>query len=331
MHLRYQVLFVALLTSIVTAAGIPSSTDALTECKACPYSLCRNKPWNANNITLTCWTAGTKIVDDTTWLKTEDNCYVTQYDLKEYDGDYTVDLLYCGAISSDWTSLHAKTKYMSECFNTPYVLRKRVKAYKNEVDLTLTCVTRNTTVTDDDDRFEIMGSAKWYKTSSNCYVHEATLYHVEYEDELEDCGPTPGVDYYAHQPDPVTSSSLAPTATATPGLNATIFGTLDKRSDLTRRWIYNTTIGEEYANCTEKATINNSTENAVEQVFEFGQSIDVQCGTVEYGEGRDNYTIFLLTTDFCWVQDWMTDPNLIEAPLRQQAYPHCEVFTDTES
>ena len=94
-----------------------------------------------------------------TWLKTEDDCYVTQYDLKEYGGDYTVDLPYCGAIASDWTRLRGKTRYMSECFNTPYVLRKRIKAYKNEVDLTLTCVTRNTTTNAADDRQEILGSA----------------------------------------------------------------------------------------------------------------------------------------------------------------------------
>jgi hypothetical protein len=36
---------------------------------------------------VTCWTRGTKIMGDRLWLKSEAGCYITQYDVLEYDGD----------------------------------------------------------------------------------------------------------------------------------------------------------------------------------------------------------------------------------------------------
>jgi len=81
-----------LLCTPVTAAVKPyinSTAEYNTECKTCPHSLCPNKVayGYGDNFNATCWTRGTKIVDDNLWLKSEAGCYVTQYDVVEYAGD----------------------------------------------------------------------------------------------------------------------------------------------------------------------------------------------------------------------------------------------------
>jgi hypothetical protein len=69
---------------IITQADIP------TECKTCPHTLCpnvQNDDVDLGTFNVTCWAHGTKIMGDDLWLKTELGCYVTQYDVTEYDGD----------------------------------------------------------------------------------------------------------------------------------------------------------------------------------------------------------------------------------------------------
>jgi hypothetical protein len=68
---------------------IPTAAEYRTECKTCPRSLCPNQLYYEFDETLnvTCWTRGTKIMGDRLWLKSEAGCYITQYDVLEYDGD----------------------------------------------------------------------------------------------------------------------------------------------------------------------------------------------------------------------------------------------------
>lgn len=122
------------------------------------------------------------------------------------------------------------------------------------------------------------------------------------EDDLEDCGPLdtelperlpPDTD----MPTP-TSSPLLPQPTTTAISEATSLARPKSNhprsfeKSLTRRFLYNTTIGEEYVNCT---FASNSTDRAhgIKRVYEFDQRIFPQCGTV------DNGVIMLFTTDFC--------------------------------
>jgi hypothetical protein len=72
---------------------ITTNIDVTTECKTCPRSLCPNENFYGyyggldGPLNVTCYTYGTKIIGDNLWLKTDVGCYVTQYDLNEYDGD----------------------------------------------------------------------------------------------------------------------------------------------------------------------------------------------------------------------------------------------------
>jgi hypothetical protein len=80
-----------ILTPLSTALKpyINTTAEYNTECKTCPHSLCPNKLFYTYGETFnaTCWTRGTKIVDDNLWLKSEAGCYVTQYDVVDYEGD----------------------------------------------------------------------------------------------------------------------------------------------------------------------------------------------------------------------------------------------------
>lgn len=68
---------------------IETSAEYNTECKTCPRSLCPNQYayYTGDTLNATCYTYGTKIMGDNLWLKTELGCYVTQYDVTEYQGD----------------------------------------------------------------------------------------------------------------------------------------------------------------------------------------------------------------------------------------------------
>jgi hypothetical protein len=82
---------------------INTTTEIPTECKTCPRSLCPNKVaynWE-KNFNVTCWTRGTKIMSDNLWLRSGDDCYVTQWDLIEYSGDCRFFLLH----QKDWLTI----------------------------------------------------------------------------------------------------------------------------------------------------------------------------------------------------------------------------------
>lgn len=93
---RSLLLRLALLSPLCTviAAAKPYVTNWVeieTECKTCPHSLCPNKIAYelGEYLNATCWTHGTKIQGDRLWLKSEAGCYVTQWDLAEYNGTCT--------------------------------------------------------------------------------------------------------------------------------------------------------------------------------------------------------------------------------------------------
>jgi hypothetical protein len=76
-----------------------------------------------------------------------------------------------------------------------------------------------------------------------------------------------------------TSTSL-PSPAPTPAFKKVTAGNWNKQLD--RRYLYNTTIGEEYVNCTTTASVN---ATRVKRVYEFGQEIIPQCGT--FGDSGD--------------------------------------------
>jgi len=89
------------------------------------------------------WRSNSHFHPNSTWLKTQDGCYVTQWDIIEYAGDYTTDLPYCGAIPETITTGSSRTVYNTECNIIPEFVddEDHVKMYQPEVDLTLTCYT----------------------------------------------------------------------------------------------------------------------------------------------------------------------------------------------
>lgn len=86
------VLLLAAWTEAAFKPYISTSADIRTECKTCPRSLCPNQMFYdfEEALNVTCWTKGTKIMWDRTWLKSQAGCYVTQYDVSEYPGDCTL-------------------------------------------------------------------------------------------------------------------------------------------------------------------------------------------------------------------------------------------------
>lgn len=104
------------------------------------------------------------------WLKTDQNCYVTQYDLLLYKGTcklcsrpmsstkivptYTStdeqDLDYCGPASEvkKYTEVPAKTKYNSECWICPTTSCDNVAYHKYGTNLVTTCYTGDDPDTD---------------------------------------------------------------------------------------------------------------------------------------------------------------------------------------
>lgn len=84
-------LSILLLTPLTCALEpyINTTAEYSTECKTCPHSLCPNTLAYGyeDSFNATCWTRGTKIADTNLWLQSEAGCYVTEYDVIEYEGD----------------------------------------------------------------------------------------------------------------------------------------------------------------------------------------------------------------------------------------------------
>lgn len=138
---------------------ITTAAEYWTECKTCPRSLCPNQLYYGldDSFNATCWTRGTKIMGDRLWLKSQAGCYVTQYDVLEYEGDCmndiciacscanqsldTTDLAYCGQESEQQslTIEDATLKYKTECRICPGVNCYTAAYLKEDTDVELTC------------------------------------------------------------------------------------------------------------------------------------------------------------------------------------------------
>ncbi|KAB8304238.1 hypothetical protein EYC80_003656 [Monilinia laxa] len=180
-----------LFADIIHAAFKPPFNNTLepgvaTECKTCPYSLCTNKEYYDYNtiVSLICWTAGTVIDGDSTWLRTSDDCYVTQYDLANYVGEYETDLSFCGQDSTieHITTAPTTTKYNTECnICDDNSSCETIKYLKYGTDITVTCWTDLGSL--------VINDSTWLKTTDNCYVAQIGLEEPVDKTEIDYCGP----------------------------------------------------------------------------------------------------------------------------------------------
>ncbi|KAK3214142.1 hypothetical protein GRF29_28g2126571, partial [Pseudopithomyces chartarum] len=200
-----------------------------------------------------------------------------EYDVE--DAPDTTELPYCGFIDEpEWPKRNGRTRYYSECYRMPWFNDRATKYYKNNINLNLLCSTKNVTGY----WHEVMEKpGTWYKTNSDCFVHETTLWPID--DDIEDCGPLdtelpPRWPPETEEPPP-ESSAVSTTTPVSAVPTAASTWSISSRHNLHRRFLYNTTIGEE--------------AHGIKRVYEFDQPVYPQCGTM------DNNVIMLLTTDFC--------------------------------
>ncbi|KAH7135419.1 hypothetical protein B0J11DRAFT_425979 [Dendryphion nanum] len=265
---------------------ISTAAEYWTECKTCPRSLCTNKLYYSYDETFnaTCWTKGTKIVDGNIWLKSEAGCYVTQYDVLEYDGDYTTDLKYCGRASEQRhiTEEDATLKYKTECRICPDLTCDVVAYLPEDTDVTLTCWTSEGQMIIDDPYH--------LKTTNNCYVARKNLYSKPDITYLENCGPIPPLEPDWHFNENGTSEVNKREASPKP-----------IPTDMGVNYLINATIGEEYAYCRNCPKETCRTKKR----YEFNQEVWLQCQT------QNNGTWWHQTTDFCYVKnsDFWQDPT----------------------
>ncbi|KAF2260564.1 hypothetical protein CC78DRAFT_589551 [Lojkania enalia] len=308
---RYSLLGIVLnvLFCVTTNAEVKPyiSTEAeyRTECKTCPRSLCTNTLYyeGGESLNATCWTRGTKIMGDRLWLKTESECYVTQYDVLEYDGDYTTDLAYCGKKSEEQhlTLEDATLQYKTECRICPSITCDTVSYLKEDTDVTLTCWT-------DEDTQIIIDDPYWMKTTNNCYVAQKNLYSKPDITYLDNCGPIPFLEVLHHWNENGTSdvNKREPDALSLP-----------VPIEQSAQYLINVTVGEEYAYCRYCP----EDRCRVKKRYEFDQEVWLQCLV------DTNGTWWSETTDFCYVKNsdfWQSpEGDYYRNPL-------CERFEDPD-
>lgn len=151
------------------------------------------------------------------------------------------------------------------------------------------------------------------------------------ESDLEDCGPIePFLQASDHLPEPTTSTVPIPSPTTGPTTpppamtlttlpstqtatavsapfptpsNATVTRRAphtSRHNKLDRRLLWETSIGEEYVNCTTSSSYSDRA-HGIKRVYEFNQTVTPQCGTVV-----ENDNIMLFTTDFCCKSYFLT-------------------------
>ncbi|PQE33927.1 NLP/P60 protein [Rutstroemia sp. NJR-2017a WRK4] len=259
-----------------------------TECKTCPYSLCTNKKFYEydTQVTLVCWTSGTVIDGDSnasTWLRTTDDCYVTQYDLTDYADE--TDLSFCGPESTEEhiTYDSARTKYNTECNICDNNSNCEVIKYiKYGTDITVTCWT--------DEGALVIDDSTWLKTTDNCYVAQIGLEDPADKSVLDNCGPVGFVQVNYTYPEKVKQRSPSPVPVP------------KAEKELEKRYLLNITVGEDYAACHSCA----NTTCEVERRYPFNHEVIVQC-YLDAGLPSPNSTYeeayWYLTTDFCYVRE----------------------------
>jgi hypothetical protein len=83
------------------------------------------------------------------------------------------------------------------------------------------------------------------------------------------------------------------------------------------QFLYETYVGEEYAPCFSRP----SNSSRLMKVYDYNETVTPQCGT------RDDSleslgTIWLLTIDWCYVDDALMDPNLIDCEFWSPVIPY---------
>ncbi|KAF2744716.1 hypothetical protein M011DRAFT_408020 [Sporormia fimetaria CBS 119925] len=283
-------------TTAQLKSSIPTAAEYNTECKTCPRSLCPNVHayYSYDTMNVTCWTQGTKIMGDDLWLRTGENCYVTQYDVLEYPGDYTTDLAYCGRASERWeqhvTRQENTIRWRAECRLHPELGSDVVAWLKEETDVVLTCWSEEGQIVIDD--------AYWLKTTQNCYVSRKHLLSSPDLTSLDHCGPIPMLEWEKHHNENGTSDVNKRSASPSPDAHP------DPVPEIleSRMYLINVTVGEEYAYCRSCAQ---ATCRSVRR-FEFNDEVWLQCGV-----GYENGDKWVLTTDFCYmnVTDFWQAPH----------------------
>ncbi|KAF2874383.1 hypothetical protein BDV95DRAFT_627098 [Massariosphaeria phaeospora] len=274
-----------------------------TECKTCPRSLCPNQLAYDNYediFNATCWTRGTKIMGSNMWLKSEAGCYVTKYDLVEYDGEFQNDLVYCGEESEEQhlTEEDATLQYKTECNICPFISCDTIAYLKEETDVTLTCWT--------DQGQMIIDDPFWMKTSNNCYVAQKGLYSKPDITYLDNCGPIPWLEQNDHNNENNTSE-----------INKRDPETLPAPVELGTQYLINVTVGEEYAYCRMCPQETCKSKKR----YEFDQEVWLQC------LAQTNGTWWSETTDFCYVKN----SDFWQSPEGDNyRNPLCENFEDPE-
>ncbi|KYK57982.1 hypothetical protein DCS_04995 [Drechmeria coniospora] len=197
------------------------------------------------------------------WLKTIDSCYITEYDLIEYAGDFSADLKYCGQVSLDITRQAAAVRYLSECKWAPSTSSESMQFYGRDVDVTLTCWTEGYT--------KIMGDWCCVQTTDNCHVSGSGLWKAPDRSKLNNCGPGPGprINETRRSIDAVEES---------PALKSKRNEEDDPPS---RRWLQAEKIGEEYAPCFSCASGSRNSTCGVVKTYEFNDTVVSQCLTSE--------------------------------------------------
>ncbi|THV54596.1 hypothetical protein BGAL_0023g00040 [Botrytis galanthina] len=310
--------FFLVLADITNAAFKPSLNNTLekgvaTECKTCPYSLCTNKEYYDYDtaISLICWTTGTVIDGDSTWLRTSDDCYVTQYDLADYAGEYETDLSFCGKDSTieHITTAPATTKYNTECnICDDNASCEVIKYLKYGTDITVTCWT--------DLGDLVINDSTWLKTTDNCYVAQIGLEEPADKSELDYCGPVGFIQVNYTTPEKRASSPL--------NSNENSHGSLAKHSppsssnDLNKRYLLNITVGEDYAPCYSTP----SSASQLVKSYEWDHGVWVQCYVDNLENTNPNETYWYFTTDFCYVREI----DFWESLFDQYRFPNCNLF-----
>ncbi|PKS12549.1 hypothetical protein jhhlp_000757 [Lomentospora prolificans] len=255
---------------------VNGTVEYSTFCQKCPYTICTHLevPSSGTDYDLTCWTYGDLVGDSQLWLKTSTGCYVSEYDLVEYEGEIREDLAACGPVPKEITEQPAQVRYLTECKWGYSAGAESVTYYGRDRDLTLLCWAEGGNV---------IPNTYWYKTTDNCYVSGSGLWEAPDQSKLENCGPSFGPQVQKPPNIPVDKPTRA-SEEEQPAEDST----------LAKRWLAEALIGEEYSYCRTCPSAVNTTCETV-KTYEYNQTVITQC-VAGNKEGR-----WMLTTDWCYV------------------------------
>ncbi|EHK96294.1 hypothetical protein M7I_8001 [Glarea lozoyensis 74030] len=199
----------------------------------------------------------TKVKLLSVWLKTDKNCYVTQYDLLLYNGTYETDLAYCGKASEvkKYTQTPAKAKYNTECWICPSISCDNVAYHKYGTNLVTTCY-----ADEDPESAPYNGDSVWVKTTQNCYVSETGLVTKPDRSKLDNCGPIPFLQ-------------LNQTTKGTPQTSEPDEKRAPPNLDLDKRYLVDFLVGEDFAVCYK----NYTTAAPVVKKYKWDTKVAAQC------------------------------------------------------